>query len=302
MGIFSGLEGLGLGKLKNIELYEEEKLETARGTVGGKGAKSAKKTIVLEKDVLLDKKYTCPLCDKEFTSKTVRTGKAKLLSADTDLRPKYDPVDSIKYEAVVCPHCGYAALNRFFERLLPTQGKLIKEQISKNFNGLSTYGETYTYDDAIMRYKLVLLNAVVKKGKMSERAYTCLKLAWLLRGKRETLPKETPNYVEVIKNLQSEEEELIKNAFEGFEAAFPKENFPMCGMDESTVTYLVAELARRCGNYDKANRWISQVITSRNTPDRVKEKARAIKELIKQDQQASEKRNQEILEKQNEQA
>ena len=288
MGIFSGLEGLGLGNLKNTDLYEDQKLEAAKANAGG----SVKKTVVMEKDVLLDKKYTCPLCDKEFTSKIVRTGKARLLSADTDLRPKYEPVDSVKYEAIVCPHCGYAALNRFFERLIPTQGRMIKEQISKNFKGLGTnYGDIYTYDDAIMRYKLALLNTVVKKGKLSERAYTCLKLAWVIRGKQETLPKETPNYVEVMKKLKAEEDELIKNAYEGFEAAFPKENFPMCGMDESTVMYLVAELARRSGNYDKANRWISQVITSRTTPDRVKEKARHIKELIKKDEEALAKKN-----------
>ena len=287
MGIFSGLESLGLGNLKNTELYEEKKLEKSGANADG----SAKKPTVTEKDVLLDKKYTCPLCDNEFTTKIVRTGKAKLLSADTDLRPKYDPVDSIKYEAIVCPHCGYAALNRFFERLLPTQGKMIKERISNNFKGLPSYGETYTYDDAIMRYKLALLNTVVKKAKLSERAYTCLKLAWVLRGKRETLPKETPNYIEVAKKLKLEEDELIKNAYEGFETAFPKESFPMCGMDESTVMYLVAELARRSRNYDKANRWISQVITSRTTPDRIKEKARTIKDLIKQEQEILAKKN-----------
>ena len=286
MGIFSGLEGLGLGNLENTDLYEDQKVKTANA--GG----TVKKTVVTEKDLIFDKKYTCPLCDREFMSKTVRSGKAKLLSADTDLRPKYDPVDSVKYEAVVCPYCGYGALNRFFERLLPTQGKWIKEKISQNFKGLSTkYGDTYTYDDAIIRYKLALLNTVVKKGKLSERAYTCLKLAWVLRGKQETLPKETPNYVEVMKKLKAEENEMIRNAYEGFEAAFPKESFPMCGMDESTVMYLVAELARRSGNYDKANRWISQVITARNTPDRVKDKARQIKELIKKDQEALAKKN-----------
>ena len=287
MGIFSGLEGLGLGNLKNTELYEDQKSTKARGTLEGE---SVKRTVVTEKDVLLDKTYTCPLCDKQFKSKAVRTGKAKLVSVDTDLRPKYEPADSIKYEVILCTHCGYAAMNRFFERILPTQARMIKEQICQNFKGLPTSSEEiYSYDDAIMRYKLALLNTVVKKGKLSERAYTCLKLAWVIRGKRESLPKETPNYAEVMKKLKAEEDELIKNAYEGFEAAFPKENFPMCGMDESTVTYLVAELARRCGYYDKANRWISQVITSRTAPDRVKEKARRIKELIKESEEAAKK-------------
>ncbi len=288
MGIFSGLESLGLGKLKDKGLYEEKNVKGA-ATNG-----AAKKVEITEKDILLDKTYVCPVCDESFVAKTVRTGKAKLIGSDTDLRPKYHPADSTKYEAILCPHCGYAALNRFFEHLLPTQAKMIREEICKNFKGLSTsYGEIYTYDDAIMRYKLALANTVVKRAKTSERAYTCLKLAWVLRGKQETLPKDTENYEEIMKELKAEEDELIKNAYEGLEAAFSKENFPICGMDEATASYLVADLARRAGNYEKANRWISQVITSRSTPDRVKEKARQIKELIKQDEEAAAKASKE---------
>lgn len=287
MGIFSGLENFGLGKLKDTGLYEDEKAKKAKKAQGGQVA--AVKVEVTEKDVLLDKTFKCPLCDKEFTAKIVRTGKAKLVSADTDLRPKYSPVDSTKYEAVVCPHCGYAALNRFFAHVMPVQAKMIKENICVNFKGLPKYGDVYTYDDAIARYKLALVNTVVKKAKLSERAYTCLKLAWVIRGKQETLPKETENYDAVIKALKAEEDELIRNAYEGFESAFSKENFPLCGMDEPTATYLVADLARRSGEYEKASRWVSQVITSRSAPDRVKDKARQVKELIQQDQEAAEK-------------
>ena len=285
MGIFSGLENFGLGKLKDTNLYADEK-EKAVKEKAATGTPVAKAEVT-EKDVLLDKKFTCPICDKEFTAKTVRAGKAKLLSADTDLRPKYSPVDSTKYEAIVCPTCGYAALSKFFPRVMPTQARFIKENICANFRGLPSYGEIYTYDDAIARYKLALVNTVVKKAKLSERAYTCLKLAWVIRGKQETLPQDTPNYAEVMKQLKAEEDELIRNAYEGFEAAFSKENFPLCGMDEPTATYLVADLARRSGEYEKASRWVSQLITSRSAPDRVKEKARQVKEMIQQDQEAA---------------
>ena len=287
MGIFSGLESFGLGRLKDRTLYEEENNKAA-GARGAAGAELAiPKAEITEKDVLLDKKYTCPLCDKEFTAKIVRTGKAKLLSADSDLRPKYSPVDSTKYEAIVCPHCGYAALNKFFPRVMPTQARMIKENICRSFKGLPEYGEIYTYDEAIGRYKLALVNTVVKKAKLSERAYTCLKLAWVIRGKQENLPQDTENYAEVMKQLKEEEDELIRNAYEGFESAFSKENFPLCGMDEPTAMYLVADLARRSGEYEKASRWVSQVITLRSAPDRVKEKARMVKELIAEDQRAA---------------
>ena len=125
---------------------------------------------------------------------------------------------------------------------------------------------------------------MVKNGKTSERAYTCLKLAWLCRGKAENLPENTPDRDKVLKELKAEEDELIKNAYEGFSAAFMKEQFPLCGMDECTTTYLVADLARRSGNFEESIRWVSRVITSRQANERIKSKARELKDLIKADE------------------
>ena len=66
-------------------------------------------------------------------------------------------------------------------------GKLIRENISQKVH-LHTYkGEVYTYDEALERYQLCLANAVVKRARASEKAYICLKSAWLLRGYQEQL-------------------------------------------------------------------------------------------------------------------
>ncbi|MGB8453971.1 MAG: DUF2225 domain-containing protein [Anaerocolumna sp.] len=275
--LFSGLEAFGLGKMSNLEVYASEDKNNKKSG----GNETAK---VAETDFIFDKSYTCPVCDKEFKSKTVKTGKVKLISADTDLRPKYQLVDSLKYDAIVCPHCGYSALNRFFNYMTSTQAKFIKERISSSFKGLGADGEVFTYDDAIARHKLALVNTIVKKSKLSERAYTCLKTAWLLRGKAESLLAENTETTkkEEITQLQKEELEFLTNAYDGFLEAFAKELFPMCGMDENTMTYLVADLARRVGKYDESSRWISKVLISRDANDRIKTKARELKELLKQ--------------------
>lgn len=278
MGIFSGLESFGLGKLSDMDVFSQSD-EASKKDKKDEDAKPK----FNEADIIFDKTYTCPVCDKEFRSKTVKTGKVKLVSADTDLRPKYHLVDSLKYDAVVCPNCGFAALNRFFNYMTSVQSKLIKENISKSFKGINEEGDIYTYDDAIARHKLALINTIVKKGKTSEKAYTCLKLAWLLRGKSESLPADTADYDKVKKELNLEETELLQNAYDGFMSAFEKEMFPMCGMDEITTTYLVADLARRIGKFDEASRWISRVLVSREANERIKAKAREIKELINQD-------------------
>lgn len=275
--LFSGLEALGLGALSKVGLYED----TAKKDEKQQGAKKEAHQ-VKEEDFLFEKAYTCPVCDKEFKNKTVRTGRAKLLSVDTDFRAKYQGIDVIKYDAVVCPLCGYAALTRFFNVTTAPQRKFIREQISANFRGLQEPEGLYSYDDAITRYRLALVNAVVKHGKLSERAYICLKLAWLLRGKSETLPADTPDLENIKAELLKEEMEFLGNAYTGFLEASSKENYPMCGMDEDTVMCLMADLARRIGKLEEAGRLLSRIITSRTANDRIKNKARDLKEMIKE--------------------
>ena len=123
----------------------------------------------------------------------------------------------------------------------------------------------------------------MKKGKLSERAYTCLKTAWLIRGKRETLPEDTKDIAKVKEELIKQEQDFLINAYEGFSEAFSKELFPMCGMDELTITYLLADLARRVGKYDEALRFVSKVIVSKEANERIKDKARQIKTLISEE-------------------
>ena len=48
-----------------------------------------------EQDYLFDKTYTCPVCEKSFKSKTVKSGKARMIGTDQDLRPTFEGVDSL---------------------------------------------------------------------------------------------------------------------------------------------------------------------------------------------------------------
>lgn len=270
--IFSGLESMGLGGLNDVKIFEEEKKDSSK-----EGAKPAEH-VVTESDYIFEKKIQCPVCDKEFKSKTVKTGKPRLIGSDSDLRPKYSGIDSIKYDAIVCPHCGYAALSRYFGYMTTAQANLIKENVSSKFKKQPESGDTYSYDEAINRHKLALLNSVVKKAKVSERAYTCLKLAWLYRGKRENLPSGSEAEQ---KECEKNETEMLTNAFDGLSAARSKEDFPICGMDESTFDYLLADLAARVGNYDFAVKMSSAVIISRTAKTNLKEKARDLRDRIK---------------------
>lgn len=275
--LFSGLEELGFHDVDKLELYPKE--ETNREGRGN----GVEKKVMMESDYLFDKTYICPVCDCSFKSKAIKSGKVKLLTSDTDLRPKYQNIDCLKYDAIVCPECGYSALNRFFAQVTATQIKQVKESISAKYKQ-HTFGESmYSYDDSITRHKLVLLNTMVMNAKDSIKAYTCLKLAWLYRGKGEQLSEEGNVDSKQLDELSQREEEFIHSAYEGFCNALQKENFPMCGMDENTVMYLIAELARRCKQYEESLRMLSRVLSSRNANERIKSKARDIKELIREE-------------------
>ncbi|MCQ2537616.1 MAG: DUF2225 domain-containing protein [Lachnospiraceae bacterium] len=275
--LFEGLEKLGLKDLRNVKLFEEEeKKKTEKENV------AAVVKEITEEDMLFDKTSKCPICDRDFTNKTVRTGKPKLLSSDSDLRPIYQGIDPLKYDAITCPFCGYSALSRYFS-VNPTTGqlRLIKENLA-NFSGLAEPEVKYSYDDAITRHRLALVCTVIKKGKPSEKAYTCLKLAWLFRGKREALIKNNKATKEDIEILNNSEKEFLTNAYNGFIEAFSKENFPMAGMDEVTVTFLTANLADEIGKYDDALRLVERIIISRDANSNIKGKANELKEKIRE--------------------
>ncbi len=267
--LLSGLEDLGLDAVSKMEIY---------GDIEGKKKEAkteAEKHEKTEADYLFEKSHTCPVCDMEFKMSAVRTGKAKLIGTDSDLRPRYHGIDPLKYDAIVCPRCGYAALTRFFTTITFAQSKLVLEHISKKFHATMKNDGVFSYEDAILKHRLALANAMVKHSKVSERAYICLKTAWLLRSRTEecTDAKEK-------KALEAQELEFLTSAYDGFQEATLKEDYPICGMDEMTLYCMLADIGRRIGRYDEAGRLISKVIVSRTATDRIKNKARDIKELI----------------------
>lgn len=280
MDLFSGLENLGIKGLDNLEIYEKVALKPERELFDEEPS-NAKTPEELEEEYIFDKTYTCPVCNKSFKCKTMKSNKAKLIATEMDLRPVHQNVDVTKYDVIACPHCGYAVLARYFAPLTSMQIKKIKESISANFKRQEVFEKKiYTYDDAIERTKLALLSSVIKGTKDSEKAYVCLKAAWLYRGKAEHLPESEKVLKE--KTLK-EEENFLRNSYDGLVSARRKELFPICGMDELTFDYLLAALAYRLGDLETSARLVSEILTKPTANNRIKDKARSLKELLKKD-------------------
>lgn len=253
--IFSGLEEFGFKNLNEVEIYKQE--NDASSDTNLKNDASAL-------DYLYEKSFTCPVCGSEVKSRAVKSGKTRLMSKDTDLMPRYEPINSLFYDVILCSKCGYTALSKYFEKLKHEQTLVIKSVITPKFKA-KVYPDEYDVDIAIERYKLSLLNSVVKNSRMSERAYTCLKLGWMYR----------------IKEDSENELKFLEQALIGFKEAFTKEPFPICGMDTYTLIYLLGELSRRLGLKEDALKWFGKVIVTPGVNPKLKEMARDQKDLIK---------------------
>lgn len=281
MDIFGDLESLGIKKVDGVDIFAEDEPEAVKHE---EAAPVKEEKVINEADFLFDKNMTCPVCQKAFKTKKVRTGKARFVGTDSDLRPIYEGVDTVKYDTIVCNHCGYASLERMYSNVTSHQIKEIRAQISDNFKEMpESHEDIYTYEEAIQRYKLTLFNCVVRKMKMSERAYVCLKIAWLYRGMGRSLDEADKEYKQKKKECEDNEKAFIEKAYEGFTMSYLKESMPICGMDRYTFSYLMADLARQCRDYDNADKYIYDVISARSVSSSVKEKARTLHEKIKQE-------------------
>lgn len=235
-----------------------------------------------EKSCLLAKTYTCPVCDKKVTALAVKSNTAKFVDTCNDLRPIHSNVNVTKYDVISCSHCGYTALTKSFPNTTQVQRKLLRENIKEKFQSHAepTY-ETYTTDYAISRLKFALLCATATGiSKESEIGNICLKIAWLYQDLVDEMTEDTPNYDAKKEACLNEARNFQMNALAHLEKARMQEGFPIAGMNESTLDYLLAYLMYLRGDYAPAMKFLGGVIQSSATSARLKDKALELKDLL----------------------
>ncbi len=280
--LLSGLGKFGLDENVATNIFTEENV-TVKKEENGKLVKEV--AAPKEEDFLLLKSVRCPICDGVFRTTMIKSGRAKRKEPDLDLRPRFEYIDTNKYDVASCPKCGYTGLHRYFPHLSSLQMKLIREGVCEKFKTPPTKAvdevEVLDYDTAIERYKLALYTTIVKRGQTSEKAYECLKISWLFRGKIEQLTEEgADKNKEAIEACQKEYDSFYQQAFDGYVKAMSSENYPMSGMDQSTVDLLIASMAYNLGKYDYSSRFVSSLIVSRTASGNIKNRAHDLKEKI----------------------
>lgn len=192
---------------------------------------------------LYEKTIGCPICNREFTTKKMRTSAIRVTKRDEDFCPYYEGENPLFYGVFVCVHCGYAALESNFSKKSQEDKKRIIDLITPRWHSRS-FGGTRTLDEAIEVYKLALLCCNVLEEKSSVIGKICLRLSWFSRYKAD-----------------EEEKKFIEFTINSFEKAFTGERVSDDEYDEIAILYLLGELNRRIEKYDKAIMWFDKVLS-----------------------------------------
>ncbi|MCR5235631.1 MAG: DUF2225 domain-containing protein [Lachnospiraceae bacterium] len=235
-----------------------------------------------ELDLLLDRNYICPVCDNELKVKDIRSGKARPNGMDMDLRPRFKNIDVLKYRVIECPACGYADLSKTFTNVMEKERKALLDKRIR-YDQKMTSEEKYAreYSDAYRYYKSALRCCLIRGSKSSQRGFTALYAAWLLRGWREKLRKNdfvvTPADVMGI----DEERKLIKYALRNLKDADMSEDYPINGMDEGTLQYLLAALCYMQDEMKDASNYVSRALRDKGLRPNIHLMAEELRDHIK---------------------
>ncbi len=282
--IFKDLEELGFKNISDADLFQEKEQPKKKVISKEKEAQLKVQTYIYQR------KVDCPVCKHSFHSSTVRSGRVRFQGTELDLRPRYVGFDPLPYDVTVCNYCGYAAINKYFKNITEKKKRAVIENITRNYIG-HKYNEILTYEESVERYKLVLLNSAVGGDSNGIKAYICLKISWLYRGWQESLQALEQKDDALLQKLRTYEIVFVEKAFEGFKLAYATEKLPIMGIDEMTMEYIIAELARRLGDSKISKQWLGRVIGHSEVPKRLRDKVYDVKELIKE-QEKKEKKSQ----------
>lgn len=129
---------------------------------------------------LFDNETLCPVCDKKFPVKMVRSSKLRLNKIDPDLRQHFHDFDPLWYAVWICPHCYYANFNFEFKQVsdalikkIREQGQELKSKIEVSFSSPRKIDEVFT------SYYMILQTLQAEKVDSIKTAKIWLRLSWL---------------------------------------------------------------------------------------------------------------------------
>ena len=209
------------------------------------------------------KKFSCPVCGKDFSANLVKESKLRITSVEFDLRPVCSPIDPNLYDVILCPNCGYCDARNNFGNISHRQIEAVLEKVSHNFV-CREYPDILDIDMALEKYEQALYCSLVKNARDGEIAYICLKIMWLYKSKGDEMQQKL----------------FAELTLKCFEIALASERLPIMGLEGDTITYLIGSLYWLLDDKQSALRLLSGLVVSKSASARLKDRARDLKDII----------------------
>ena len=184
--------------------------------------------------IIFDEEYSCPLCGKTYLSPTV--GSSSYGYLDSEFRIHSFGFNPLRFSLHICPHCKYPTKDPY-EELTSEQKTRIKKILENKIGDIHV--------DKELLYKFLVYVRLIKElgypNYLIADAY--LTAAWvaddLRSSERKNLRKYALDYF--IKSL-SDDVNLTKEKIQ-------------------LITYIIGELYRRLGEFEKSVEWFQKVKT-----------------------------------------
>lgn len=205
-----------------------------------------KKEPVLEFDpkYVWKKKIVCPVCAHEFESFNYKNKSQALKEKESDFHEVYEVFDPIIYDVIVCPSCFYAGTATDYKKLKAKDMEILfSDKRTSNFD----YRKNRTIDMALESYDLAIeCKKKADKPNDALMGNLYLKKAWIYRNIKE----------------KNGELKSLTEALHYYEKKYLTADNVGGSLSENGLAYLIAELARRVGDYNKSTKYFGIVINS----------------------------------------
>lgn len=232
---------------------------------------------------LYQKELVCPCCNRTITQAYPRYTRLRIDYSEPDFRPHYvSDINPFGYDITVCYNCGYSMLTDKFTEVNEFQRKRLREKIMPKFE-TRHFPLILTREESEEKYRLAEKSAEVMILKTSEMAYFMLHLAWFY--------KETPEPEDPLPNAEYPLSEILRHyytrAAEGFAKAYVSEEFPIRGMNELAMAYLLSFLYYRLERMEDCKQWLKECYNNRELHrkenHRVYNKLDALRQIVRKE-------------------
>lgn len=209
-----------------------------------------------DRDHLFEKKHTCPICKKEFSTMKIKTSSLILDKTDKDMRSRFKGVEPLYYDVITCPHCLYSALAESFEHPDKMYAPLPPELSALQGGSGLVFGAGMNSDSVFASYYLALICAPVY---FSKHGFVTAKLLLKLSRVYQDCGDE------LMENMTA------KKALDAYMYVYLNMEVPP--NQDQQLCVIIGELYLKQGDYKNAKEYYFKAKTNRSGAPRLQRQA-----------------------------